>query len=288
MEPSRELGLGHRFRPSGSPARSELSQLVSFVGILGGTAFGLFCRRLTMIGEMAAPSPKSLAPNVHVARNVLFLQNVQENEIMRQLSSLLLLVTGLWITAETNVLAQRMPGIPGGLQSLPFLTDAETRSISAENPTGEKGKGGMKIPDPTEPPETQAASARAADDLGQGWKVKPFIRVNAGETATLMDVDGPGVIQHIWMVEQLSRDHVLRFYWDFEETPSIEVPVPDFFAVGHEKFAKVNSLAVIVNPANSLNCYWPMPFRAACPDHNFQRGSEGPHSARLSDHVSAD
>ncbi len=146
-----------------------------------------------------------------------------------------------------------------GLSTLPYLMGEKTRSISAENPTGEKGKGGMAIPDPSEP--KPAAAARAADDLGQGWKVRPFLRVNAGETVTLMDVDGPGIIQHIWIVEGLNRGHVFRFYWDHEETPSIEVPVPDFFAVGHERFGRVNSLAVIVNPANALNCYWPMPFR---------------------------
>ncbi len=156
---------------------------------------------------------------------------------------------------------RRMPsfGLEYGLGALPLLTDSRTRSISAENPTGEKGKGGMAIPDPDEP--NPAASARAADDLGQGWKVRPFLRVAAGETATLMDVAGPGVIQHIWMVEGLSRPHVLRFYWDDEKTPSIEVPAPDFFAVGHEMFARVNSQVVIVNPRNALNCYWPMPFR---------------------------
>lgn len=152
-----------------------------------------------------------------------------------------------------------VPHPMGGLTGLPFLNDAQTRSISAENPTGEKGKGGMAIPNPSEP--KPAASARAADDLGQGWKVRPFIRINAGETATLMDVDGPGIIQHIWLVEGLSRSHVLRFYWDDEKTPSIEVPAPDFFAVGHEIFARVNSLPVIVTPRNALNCYWPMPFR---------------------------
>ena len=151
------------------------------------------------------------------------------------------------------------PRMLGGISSLPVLTDAQTRSISAENPTGEKGKGGMAIPNPSE--LKPAASARAADDLGQGWKVRPFLRVNAGKTVTLMDVEGPGVIQHIWMVENLSRAHVLRFYWDDEDTPSIEVPAPDFFAVGHETFARVNSLAVIVNPRNAVNCYWPMPFR---------------------------
>ena len=101
----------------------------------------------------------------------------------------------------------------------------------------------------------------ACDDLGQGWKVRPFIRINARETATLMDVAGSGTIQHIWMVEGLNRGLVIRFYWDDEETPSIEAPAPDFFAVGHGRFAPVNSLAVVVNPANALNCFWPMPFR---------------------------
>ncbi len=148
----------------------------------------------------------------------------------------------------------------GLLGALPLLTNARTRSVCAENPTGEPGRGGMAIPDPSDP--RPAASARAADDLGQGWKVRPFLRVNAGETALLMDVEGPGVIQHIWMVEGLSRNHVLRFYWDGEESPSIEVPAPDFFAVGHERFAPVNSAAVVVNPRNALNCYWPMPFHS--------------------------
>ena len=117
----------------------------------------------------------------------------------------------------------------------------------------------MAIPNPTEP--KPAASARAADNLGHGWKVRPFIRLNAHQTAVVMDVGGPGIIQHIWMVEGLNRGLVIRFYWDGEETPSVESPVPDFFAVGHGKFAQVNSLPVVVNPANALNCFWPMPFR---------------------------
>jgi hypothetical protein len=146
-----------------------------------------------------------------------------------------------------------------GLGSLPFLTNGRTRSISPENPKGEKGKGGMAIPNPAETNPFQ--NARSADDLGQGWKVSPFIRVNKGETKTIMDVDGPGIIQHIWMVEKISRSHILRFYWDGEENPSIEVPAPDFFAIGHELFATVNSLAVVVNPKNAMNCYWQMPFK---------------------------
>jgi len=150
-------------------------------------------------------------------------------------------------------------GLQPGLGSLPLLGRGRTRSISAENPTGEKGKGGMAIPHPNEP--KPAASARAADDLGQDWKVRPFIRLNAHETAVLMDVTGSGIIQHIWMVEGLNRGLVIRFFWDGEETPSVETPAPDFFAVGHGRFAPVNSLPIIVNPANALNCFWPMPFR---------------------------
>ncbi len=147
----------------------------------------------------------------------------------------------------------------GGLTDLPLLTGAVTRSITPENMTGEKGRGAMAVPDPDQ--KDPPISARAADHLGQGWKVRPFLRVNAGQQVTLMDVDGPGVIQHLWMVEGLSRDHVLRFYWDDEETPSIEVPAPDFFGVGHERFGAIDSAAVTVNPKNALNSWWPMPFR---------------------------
>jgi hypothetical protein len=169
------------------------------------------------------------------------------------------MLTACQTATERTSDRQTPSSLGSGLSALPLLSDARTRSISAENPTGGKGMGGMAIPSPTE--LKPAASARAADDLGQGWKVRPFLRVNAGETVTLMDVDGPGVIQHIWMVEGLSRANVLRFYWDDELTPSVEVPAPDFFAVGHEMFARVNSQVVIVNPANAMNCYWPMPFR---------------------------
>lgn len=153
-----------------------------------------------------------------------------------------------------------------GLGGLPLLSKTRTRSISAENPTGEKGKGGMAIPNPADPDLPHSA---AASDLGQGWKVRPFVKPKAGETVTLMDVDGPGLIQHIWLATEQDwagngRACILRFYWDEEVTPSIEVPMTDFFAIGHDLFAPVNSLAVIVNPKSALNCYWPMPFQRHC------------------------
>lgn len=159
--------------------------------------------------------------------------------------------------------ADPFTGLQPGLGTLPLLGQGATRSVTAENPTGGKGMGGMAIPNPADP--NPAAGARAADDLGQGWKVRPFLRINAGETAVLMDVKGPGVIQHMWLVENIhaenmGRGMVIRFYWDNEEQPSVECPALEFFAVGHGRVAPVNSLAVTVNPRNALSCFWPMPF----------------------------
>ena len=167
------------------------------------------------------------------------------------------------IVFSVALILSPLAAVYGQLGSLPLLTSAETRSISAENPTGEKGRGGMAVPNPSDP---DLPYSKAAVDLGQGWKVRPFVKPRSGQTITLMDVDGPGVIQHIWMATNPKwagngRASVLRFYWDGETTPSIEVPMTDFFAVGHEQFARVNSLAVIVNPMSAMNCYWPMPFR---------------------------
>jgi len=150
-----------------------------------------------------------------------------------------------------------------GLADLANLVPMRTRSISAENPTGERGGGARAIPRLNDPSVPHSA---AAIDLGPGWKVRPFLKPRAGETVTLMDVDGPGVIQHIWMATEPNwkgngRACILRFYWDGEERPSIETPLTDFFAVGHDLYAAVNSAAVVVTPAAAANCYWPMPFR---------------------------
>lgn len=144
------------------------------------------------------------------------------------------------------------------------MSDAKTRSISPENFTGEKGKGGMAVPDPNAPVNT-ANATNAARDLGQGWKVNPFIRIKPGETFTLAEIEGPGAIQHIWMTPTGNwRFSIIRFYWDDEETPSVEVPVGDFFAMGWNEYAPLSSLAICVNPGSAFNCYWPMPFRKKC------------------------
>ena len=153
-------------------------------------------------------------------------------------------------------------GIGSGMGNLFRLSDAKTRSISPENFTGEKGKGGMAD---SKNEERNVANARhAARDLGQGWKVNPFI-INPEETFTLAEIDESGCIQHIWMTPTGNwRYSILRIYWDDEKEPSVECPVGDFFGMGWGEYAHLNSLAVCVNPGSAFNCYWQMPFRKKC------------------------
>lgn len=144
-------------------------------------------------------------------------------------------------------------GLDLGLGNLYRVSNAKSRSISPENFTGEKGKGGMA---------TEGTGKDAATGLGQGWKVSPSIVIKAGATFTLADIKGPGCIQQIWMTPTGNwRRSILRFYWDDETEPSVEVPVGDFFACGWGQYAQLSSLAVCVNPGSAFNCYWPMPFR---------------------------
>lgn len=165
----------------------------------------------------------------------------------------------LFVALSMSVVsAQKSPfdGLGMNLGNLSRLSHAKTRSISPENFTGEKGKGGMSIDGP---------AANAARDLGQGWKVSPYVRIEPGATFVLAEIEGSGAIQQIWMTPAGNwRYSILRFYWDGEENPSVEVPVGDFFANGWGKYAQVTSLPVCVNPGSAFNCYWEMPFQKSC------------------------
>lgn len=138
--------------------------------------------------------------------------------------------------------------------SLSRLSDARTRSISPENFTGGKGQGAMA---------ENGTGANCARELGKGFKISPSINIAGHTTATLAEIGESGVIQHIWLTcpHQDYRSLIIRFYWDGEETPSVEVPVGDFFCQGWCEKANLTSLAVCVNPSGGLNCYWEMPFR---------------------------
>ncbi|HAQ17763.1 MAG TPA: hypothetical protein DCR40_00855 [Prolixibacteraceae bacterium] len=155
-------------------------------------------------------------------------------------------------------------GLEMNMGNLYRLSDAKTRSISPENFSGEKGKGGMARLEDKDKPNVANASG-AARDLGQGWKVNPFIRIQPGETITIAEIEGMGAIQHIWMTPTgVWRFSILRIYWDDETEPSVECPVGDFFGMGWNEYAPLSSLAVCVNPGSAFNCYWVMPFRKKC------------------------
>jgi hypothetical protein len=147
-------------------------------------------------------------------------------------------------------------GLGMGLGTLSRLSTAQTRSISAENPTGEPGRGGMA---------TTGTGAHAARDLGPGWKLSPSIVIPAGATATLAAITGAGAIQHLWLTTHPRhwRQLVLRLHWEDDPQPAVAVPLGDFFCQGWGAFSQVSSLPVVVNPHGGFNCYWEMPFRQA-------------------------
>ena len=171
---------------------------------------------------------------------------------MKKITLLLFMFSTLNCMAQNK---QSFDGLNMNLGNLFMLSDAKTRSISPENYKGEPGKGGMAT--------LENGSARsAARDLGQGWKVNPFVVIEAGQTFTVADINGPGAIQHIWMTPTGNwRFSILRFYWDDETEPSVEVPVGDFFGMGWGEYAALNSLPVTVNPGSAFNSYWAMPFK---------------------------
>jgi D-arabinan exo alpha-(1,3)/(1,5)-arabinofuranosidase (non-reducing end) len=172
------------------------------------------------------------------------------------LSALLFLVLAGVFVSQTSEPKSSYNGLHLSLGNLSRLSRAKTRSISPENFTGEKGKGGMA---------TEGTGANAARDLGQGWKISPSVRIAAGQTFTLAEIQGSGAIQHIWMTPTGNwRYSILRFYWDGETQPSVEVPVGDFFASAWGKYAQLSSQAICVNPGSAFNSYWEMPYRKSC------------------------
>lgn len=148
-------------------------------------------------------------------------------------------------------------------ESLSVLRNAQSRSISPENPTGAPGKGAMAEHGPCE---------NHARDLGKGWKICPCIYIEPGETYPLADIEGPGAIQTMWFTGRLSRDYIFRIYWEEQAHPSVEVPLTDFFGCGWYdaqnkipmEFARIDSALIAHLPNHGLNCFFHMPFRRRC------------------------
>lgn len=98
------------------------------------------------------------------------------------------------------------------------------------------------------------------------------IRIDPGKTSVIADIEGSGVIQHIWVTIASSESHyfrkiVLRMYWDGEQEPSVEVPIGDFFGVGHGVASHYVSLPLnmittqgMIEDKAAMNCFFEMPF----------------------------
>lgn len=123
--------------------------------------------------------------------------------------------------------------------------NTQTRWFDFENPTGAKGEGGKR---------------------NDGAKGAAFEPLKAGETKTLMEVSGQGMIRRMWFTlrdrdPESLRSYVLRCYWDGAEHPAVEVPFGDFFGAIHGRTVAFQS-ELFANPeGRSFNCYIPMPFR---------------------------
>ena len=150
-----------------------------------------------------------------------------------------------------------MPRISDGPARLDVarLPVSESRAITAENPTGARGAGARA---------TEGTGAKAARDLGLGWKVSPSRVIGAGERADLAEIEGAGVIRHLWLTmrPEAWRTLVLRITWeDHEGDPAVALPVGDLFCQGWAEYAPLMSEPIVVAPYGGLNSYFPMPFR---------------------------
>ena len=137
------------------------------------------------------------------------------------------------------------------MESIHLIQDIKTFAFSAENPTGTRGGGSRG---------------------GDCTKLRPCIDIHPGETVTLVDTDGPGMIQNIWFTGYVGHSFILRIYWEGDETPSVEAPISAFFGCAYDenfedwegRYPILNSAKILVAPGRGLNCYWEMPFRKHC------------------------
>ena len=145
-----------------------------------------------------------------------------------------------------------------------LLNDDITFAFSAENQTGTRGGGGRG---------------------GDCTKLSPKIRIQPGETAILVDTDGPGMIQNMWFTGYVGHNFIIRMYWDGQDHPSVEAPLSAFFGCAYDenfedrdgRYPVLNSAMMLVASGRGYNCFFEMPFKKHCRITMENRGTE-PHS----------
>jgi len=109
-------------------------------------------------------------------------------------------------------------------------------------------------------------SSTNTDPLSNDDSLRPI----PGETVVIADLEGPGVVTHIWLTVAAAdygwpRLLRLRIYYDGSPVPSVDAPVGDFFGVGLGLESPLESLAIRDSSSGrSRNCFWPMPFARSC------------------------
>ena len=176
---------------------------------------------------------------------------------------------------------ERFNGLDMNLGNLSRLSNAQSRSISPENFTGEKGKAGMA---------TEGTGKGPARELGQGWKVSPSVRVEARSTFTMAEIDGsgrdPADLDDASAASTKPACSSCDSIGTAKRSRRSKCPLGDFFACGWAKYCQINSLPVCVNPGSAFNCYWQMPFRKKAKITLENLGDNG-HDALLSDQLHA-
>jgi len=121
---------------------------------------------------------------------------------------------------------------------------AQSRAATFENPTGGKGVGGQSF---------------------GGRKGRPNKMLNPKQKIILCDLEGPGVIRHIWMTfppmsPENMRSVWMEVYYDDNSEPSVSVPCLDFFGLPHGRTVHTNNALNSAQEGRGFNAYYPMPF----------------------------
>jgi len=153
------------------------------------------------------------------------------------------ILVSLFLCVPISMLAQQKSGYPGQLYQ--YDKDATSKWSSPENFNGRKGAGGI---------ENEGAKGRAS------------LPIEAGQSVSLLDIDGTGIINRIWITvpdrsPEMLRSLKLEIFWDRESKPAVSVPLGDFFGVGLGKTLAFQNSLFANAEGRSFNCFIPMPFK---------------------------
>lgn len=128
--------------------------------------------------------------------------------------------------------------------------------------TGSQGQMASWMPDITQQQTYTMHRSSSSDPTGAN---ADYRAVGPGETLTILDADGPGMVSHMWFTLNDPEPYhlkkiVLRIYWDGEDSPSVETPIGDFFGLGNGTYYPWQSAVLSVGADRSMNSWFPMPY----------------------------